>query len=66
MPGRCIIVKAYAGPPASMDRPAGKGIAPQVAREVMSKLRTHNDRLTMGLAEVCHSPGEGSWLRVLT
>jgi hypothetical protein len=65
-----------------MDRPAGKGAAPPAGkgtapaseygmappedREVMSKLRTHNGQLTMGLAAVCHSPAEGSWPRVLT
>ena len=47
-------------------QPAGMGMAPPEAREVMSKLRTHNGQRTMGLFEVCHSPAEGSWPRVLT
>ena len=47
-------------------QPAGRGMAPPEAREVMSKLRTDNGQQTMGLVEVCHSPAEGSWPRVLT
>jgi hypothetical protein len=49
-----------------MAPPASTGMAPPEAREVMSKLRTDNGQRTMGLLEVCHSPAEGSWPRVLT
>src|SRR5215472_15066987 len=34
-------------------------MASRAGRGVMSKLRTRNDQLTMGLAEACHSPAEG-------